>query len=72
MKQLSAETLISWLGALVVGVAVTITFAYANFETKDHAKERADMIIQRLDRISDYSKRLDEKIDQVLLNQHAK
>ncbi len=45
--------------ALVVGIAATITFAYGEFETKEHSKERADMIIQRLDRI-------ETKLDQAL------
>lgn len=66
MKNPAPETWIGWVGALVVVVAITITFAYGNFETIEHAKERADTIVKRLDTIADDLHRMDEKIDRVI------
>jgi hypothetical protein len=51
MSNIKTEVWVAWLGATVVA-AVTMTFilltyAYAQFETKDHAKEReADITTQ--------------------------
>lgn len=66
MRNPEPETWIGWLAGSAAVLAITITFAYGNFETKEHAKERADMVMQRLDQIADYAKRIDEKLDRVL------
>ena len=46
---------IAWIGATVAaGISMTfviITFAYGQFETRDHAKERVDSLTDRLIRI---------------------
>jgi epoxyqueuosine reductase QueG len=69
MKNFTAETWLSALGA----VAITITFAYGNFETKEHAKERNDEVVARLNRMSDYMKenftKLNEKMDRLIEKQ---
>ena len=51
MKLFSAEVWIAWLGATAISAASAVSFAYSVFETRDHARERAQEIIERLDRI---------------------
>ncbi len=57
MKNMSAkqEVWIGWLGAIsvsaIAGTYIIITFAYAQFETKEHANERISSIDKRLERI---------------------
>jgi hypothetical protein len=60
MKNISNETWIGWVGAFVIAVAVTITFAYGEFETKEHAKDKSEAVVKRLDR-------MDDKLDQIIL-----
>jgi hypothetical protein len=38
---IKTETWVAWLGSAAIGAAALVTYAYANFETKDHAKENA-------------------------------
>lgn len=49
------ETWIAWMGATVAAIAgvvfLAITFAYGQFDTKDHAAERASHLDKRLERI---------------------
>ncbi len=49
------ETLLAWFGASLVAaigaVTIAITFAYAQFETKEHSKETKDTLIKQLDRM---------------------
>ncbi len=52
---INTETWLAWFGATLVAVigaiSIAITFAYAQFETKEHSKEiKADVVV-RLDRI---------------------
>ena len=51
VKNPSAQFWIGLLGSFVVGVAVSITFAYGQFETKDESNQTLTFITQRLDRI---------------------
>lgn len=51
------EVWVGWLAAVAVsavaGTFVAITFAYAQFETKEHAREKQDASERRLERIED-------------------
>lgn len=47
-KKLNLLYVLAWLVGAATGVTV---FAYSTFETKDAAKDRADSISARLDRI---------------------
>jgi hypothetical protein len=53
--QVDQEIWVAWLGATAMaGVSMTfvlLTYAYANFETKDRAKEVRDNMDKRLERI---------------------
>ncbi len=55
---IKTETWVGWIAgfslAMVTVVFVAITYAYANFETKEHAKDVADRVT-----------RLDQKFDEV-------
>lgn len=55
--RIDRETWLAWLGATGVAAVtmtfVLVTFVYANFETKDHAKEQRDATDKRLERIED-------------------
>jgi hypothetical protein len=58
-----AESWVAWLGATAVaavtGTFVFMSFAYGQFETREHAKERIDLLQARLDAI-------DAKLDRLL------
>lgn len=43
--------IVAWLAAAVVATGSIAAFAFNNFESKDHASERAISIEKRLDRI---------------------
>lgn len=60
MAKITQEIWLGWIGALIVATAITITFAYGNFETKEHAKETRDHLAVQLERI-------ENKLDQSLL-----
>lgn len=53
--KINRETWIAWLGATAVAAItmtfILVTFVYANFETKDHAKESRDTMDKRLERM---------------------
>jgi hypothetical protein len=49
--ELSTAQWISWMGATIVTILGFAAFAYATFETKDHAIEVKGDTVQRLDRI---------------------
>lgn len=63
---LKPDTWIPWLGATAVaaiaGTFVLLTFAYGEFETKEHSKERAQVLQEQL-------KTMDEKLDRILIYQ---
>lgn len=54
-ERISFETWVGWLaGSAVVlcaGVFALMAYAFDNFETKEHAREKAQSIENRLDRI---------------------
>jgi len=60
--KIQAESWVSWIGATVAaavtGMFVLLTFAYGQFETKDHAKERMETMKEQLTSI-------DTKIDKL-------
>ncbi len=53
MGNVRQEVWVGWMGALVAATFVVITFAYASFETKEHAKETRDALDKRLERMED-------------------
>lgn len=61
--EVERETWLAWLGAtLIAAVSMTfvlLTFAYANFETKEHAKETRDDDAK-------WRGRIEDKIDALL------
>jgi hypothetical protein len=60
---INTESWVAWLGATVVaavaGTFVLLTFAYAQFETKEHSKERIDTLTAQLNS-------MDGKLDRIL------
>jgi hypothetical protein len=54
-EPIKSEVWVGWVGAIAVAAItatfVAVTFAYANFETKEHSKERVDELAKQLDRI---------------------
>lgn len=63
MSVVKREIWIAWLGATAVAAVVMtftlLTFAYGQFETKEHAKDRSEASDKRLERI-------EQKLDAVL------
>lgn len=59
------ETWLAWLGATAMaGITMTfilVTFVYANFETKEHAKSTSEGVEKRLER-------MENKIDMIIEN----
>lgn len=55
MSQIKSEVWVAWLGATAVAAVtmtfVMLTFAYAQFETKERAKETRDALDRRLERM---------------------
>ena len=63
------ERLDKWaagIAAIVTGALVFAAYAFATFETKEHADERKADISQRLDRIEIKQDRIETKLDAVL------
>jgi hypothetical protein len=54
---IKTETWIGWIAGitvvLITGTFVVITFAFAQFETKEHSNERWEMVSEQLKRIND-------------------
>lgn len=51
MRNVKSEVWVGWMVTLVAATFVAITFAYAQFETKEHSKEVRDGTDKRLERI---------------------
>lgn len=58
-KEIPAEQWIGWILATATAAMTMAAFAYATFETKDHAKEIKEDVATRLSRI-------ENKLDQAL------
>jgi hypothetical protein len=52
---------IAWIIAAAVGGFSLLSFSYATFETKDHARESSDILMNRLDRMEEKLDRLIER-----------
>jgi hypothetical protein len=59
MRNISNETWLAWIGAIIVTVAVGTAFAFGNFETIDHAKQTRDAFQSQLIR-------MDDKLDRII------
>lgn len=69
IERLKSETWIGWLGAACVfcatAVAITITYAFGQFETKDHAKETTERHEKTVDEIKGLLRDMSNKLDKL-------
>lgn len=49
--KIKTETWVAWVGACVLATCSFVVFAYANFETKEHAKEVRGALSEDLHRL---------------------
>lgn len=70
---------IQWLSATCVAVAMVVSFAYSNFQTKSEAVglnasflSSQDALDKRLDRIAGRLDRIENKIDRIIEARHER